>query len=71
LQKTFFVNYRRLSKAKPKISRTRQAACCLAGQGAHPMKLLLLAIIIGAVVLLSYFGKPVSPQPADQGASPS
>ena len=28
------------------------------------MKLLLLAIIIGAVVLLSYFGEPVSPQPA-------
>ncbi len=35
------------------------------------MKLLLLAIIIGAVVLLSYFGEPVSSQPADQGASPS
>jgi hypothetical protein len=35
------------------------------------MKLLLLAIIIGTIVLLSYFGEPVSPQPADQGASPS
>lgn len=39
--------------------------------GAYPMKLLLLAIIIGVVVLLSYFGEPVSRQPADQGTSPS
>jgi hypothetical protein len=35
------------------------------------MKLLLLVIVIGAVVLLSYFGEPVGQQPADQAASPS
>ena len=35
------------------------------------MKLLLLAIVFGTVVLLSYFSEPVSSQPADHGASPS
>jgi hypothetical protein len=35
------------------------------------LKLLLLALVIGAVVVLSYFGQPVAAPSADRGGSPS
>ncbi len=34
------------------------------------MKLLLLALVIGTIVVLSYFGEPESGPSADRGASP-
>jgi hypothetical protein len=35
------------------------------------VKLLLLALIIGAVVVLSYFSQPVAEPSADGGTSPN
>jgi|PersoiStandDraft_1058852.scaffolds.fasta_scaffold25725_2 hypothetical protein len=35
------------------------------------MKLLLLFLIVGAVLLMSYFGEPVRREQADRTASPS
>ncbi len=44
---------------------------CLADQGAYPVKLLLLALIVGAVLLMAYFGEPRRQEQADGAASPS
>ena len=73
LARVIFVNDLRLPKPKIRtVQRTRaQAACRLADQGAHPMKLLLLFLIVGAVLLMSYFGEPVRREQADRTASPS
>jgi hypothetical protein len=35
------------------------------------LKLLLLALVIGAVVVLSYFGQPAVAPSADHGTSPT
>ena len=35
------------------------------------MKLLLLALVLGAVLILSYFGEPAERPAGDHGATPS
>jgi hypothetical protein len=36
-----------------------------------PLKLLLLSLVIGAVVVLSYFGQPAVAPSVDRGTSPT
>jgi hypothetical protein len=48
-----------------------KAACCFADQVTHQMKLLLLFVLVGSVLLMSYFAKPVHREQVDGAASPS
>ncbi len=68
---TFFVNHRGLPKPKAQSSGTRFSSLSFSDQRAHLMKLLLLLLVVGSVLLMSYFSEPVRREQGDEVTSPS